>query len=125
MKEGFWYSELEPQYPKVIEGIPWEGQEEFLKALRIKERKAKLVVYWSLSICRICKEFNGNSTFYLENWEWPCGFIHYIRDHNVKPSPEFYDFVMEDKSKPSDIEWEQICRKTEETVRDFPTGDDY
>ncbi len=93
-REGFWASEHEPNLPKVSEGEPWAGIEEFLHLLEITERSAKRITYRGWSYCRICNEANGSCEFYVDGWTWPSGYRHYIQDHNVRPSSAFQEFIL-------------------------------
>ena len=95
MIEGYWWSRYEPQYlMPICHDIPWEGQEDFLHALRRRQKAAAKVQYRGWSTCRICKCTNGSTEYKSGGWIWPEGYIHYIEEHNVKPSSEFYKFVM-------------------------------
>jgi hypothetical protein len=97
-QEGFWFSVSSPDYPVPKPShMKWIKQEEFVTALRRKEAQALKTTYRGFSTCRICFSTNGSAEFKLEDWCWPSGFIHYIENHNVKPSQEFIDFVL-DKS---------------------------
>lgn len=55
--------------------------------------------FMGYSECRLCGCCNGNSEYKLKNQDnitftVPEGIIHYYKEHNVQPSKEFYDFVM-------------------------------
>lgn len=95
MREGFWKSKYEPELPSpVANDHPWEGQDEFLKALSKKERGGPQHRFKGSSLCRICGCINGSTEYDRGGWEWPSGFRHYVETHNVQPSPEFIDWVM-------------------------------
>ena len=51
------------------------------------------------SWCRLCldKKRNGSREYKLDKISWPQGYLHYILEHNVIPSKEFYDFIMNRK----------------------------
>ena len=111
MKEGFWYSEYEPDLPMPVPNdSPWVGQEGFIKALdRIESRLNALAMgpggdiyvlsFRGWSQCRVCNCGNGSTQFLLRHWTWPEGLRHYIEVHNVKPSPEFIDLIMQDSRR--------------------------
>jgi hypothetical protein len=93
--EGYWYSKYEPKYPSpVANDEPWEGKAEFLEKLTQKESRTPVDRYKGWSNCRLCNKNNGSTEFKTSNWRWPEGYKHYIEDHNVKPSDEFYQFIM-------------------------------
>jgi hypothetical protein len=98
-KEGFWYSKDEPNLPKpkqMRETSEWVSRgkpRKFFILLSRVERKARCKGCKGSSICRICKNRNGSCTFFYKNWEWPDGLMHYIKNHNVKPSREFIQFI--------------------------------
>lgn len=98
-KEGFWYSKDEPNLPKpkqMKETSEWVSKKrprKFSILLSHVEKKAICKGSKGSSICRICKNRNGSRTFFYKNWEWPDGLMHYIKNHNVKPSKEFIRFI--------------------------------
>lgn len=114
-REGFWYSEYEEDLPMpVVNDSPWEGQEEFLKALiflenrLMKEYQRRVDIanaggkwesygyvnsYRGVSVCRICHISNGSREFSCKGFIWPEGFRHYIKKHNVKPSSNFISSI--------------------------------
>jgi hypothetical protein len=97
--EGYWYSADEPQYPKPVAHLrPSPTQAVFLEKLTKLESKAQKRHFKGWSNCRLCKKPNGSSEFTLKGWRWPEGYRHYIQDHNVRPSPEFKDFVLKAKT---------------------------
>lgn len=94
-QEGFWYSEYEKQYPMPVPFVgEWEGKKEFLAKLKETEKNTNKAYYKGWSTCRLCKCHNGSFSHQYKSWKWPEGFIHYVRDHNVKPSDEFIKFIM-------------------------------
>lgn len=50
--------------------------------------------YHGSSKCRFCNVLNGSAEYDFKHWVWPTGYLHYITDHDVVPSPEFLEFVM-------------------------------
>lgn len=94
-KEGFWHSKYEPQYPKPVENKkPWQGHLAFIKRLEEIQHKANIFRFKGFSTCRICKNSNGSDEYQYKNWRWPSGYMHYIKEHNIIPSDEFFKFVM-------------------------------
>lgn len=94
-KEGFWYSKHEPNLPRP-EQI-WSDKKalhKFLVLLKHTEKKATRKCQKGASKCRICGKNNGSCTFFYKNWTWPDGLIHYVANHNIKPSREFIQFIM-------------------------------
>lgn len=88
-REGFWGSGNQPEALSEA----WEGRDAFLVALSVLERHAERVRYRGWSNCRVCGCVNGSDTFHAKGWQWPSGFAHYVRDHNVKPSDDFIAMV--------------------------------
>lgn len=78
---------------EVSEWVSKKRPRKFSILLSYVEKKAICKGSKGSSICRICKNRNGSCTFFYKNWEWPNGLIHYIKDHNVKPSKEFIRFI--------------------------------
>lgn len=97
-EEGFW-NDASNHYPQYPFPVPHDG--DWKRALflnKLKQVEFDLChreAYRGISPCRLCGCFNGHETLSLENWHWPSGFIHYIRDHNVRPSDDFIAFIEE------------------------------
>jgi hypothetical protein len=65
---------------------------------------AQPVVEWKgYSPCRICELANGSVSYRLQigdiTFTWPEGYIHYIRDHGVRPDPDFERAINEHYEK--------------------------
>mmetsp|Transcript_16320 Transcript_16320/g.25353 ORF Transcript_16320/g.25353 Transcript_16320/m.25353 type:complete len:128 (-) Transcript_16320:49-432(-) len=85
-------------------------KKQFLTALSALEEAEFIekIAYRGLSPCRLCDELNGNAEYVLqpkyqvmeegqkEEREvcWPSGYHHYLQEHDVIPSKQFYDVVM-------------------------------
>ena len=97
-REGYWWSKYEPKLPKPISNLkPWKGKTEFLKRLRVIEKSTTKNHYKGFSRCRICNKVNGTKEHVIENWNWPEGFLHYVEEHNVRPSIAFQEFILQGK----------------------------
>jgi hypothetical protein len=93
--EGYWYSKSSPEYPKPVAiETAWEGKEEFLQKLNRKEKSASRQQFKGISTCRICKCANGSVEYSNSKFIWPEGYRHYIESHNIKPSDDFFNYVM-------------------------------
>ena len=99
-QEGFWYSELEPNFPTPQEGVFTDKEERdiFLNNLEKVEKHTKCLRCRGCSPCRLCKNgMNGNGTYVLKyllfTYEWPSGFRHYVEDHKVKPTKRFIRMI--------------------------------
>ncbi len=114
--EGYWASKEDKASPfpfPVGSDTPWPGKEEFLTKLRAKQEKAEVISYRGYSHCRLVGKNgcapepgynfvvknNGASEYKMvtangDVIHWPEGYEHYIEVHNVKPSREFYNFIM-------------------------------
>ena len=96
---GFWKSYDEPDLPMPEPEqklrIPDKGK--FYKNLFfIQQQKASVDLYKGYSLCRICGERNGSREYRYRGFIWPEGYIHYIKDHNVRPDEEFRKMVVEE-----------------------------
>lgn len=95
--EGFWYSKAEPHLPMPeVHVKPMKDQGPFVRALVALQEtgNADAAVYRGCAGCRVCGKLNGNVTYTYKGWQWPSGYLHYITDHNVHPSPEFKRLVL-------------------------------
>ncbi|QZE59519.1 hypothetical protein MPK66_gp275 [Erwinia phage pEa_SNUABM_2] len=94
--EGYWYSTYEKHLPQPLARVrPFKGKAEFLAALEAVESKAQKRQYKGFSTCRICDCANGSADYNYKDWQWPSGYSHYIKKHNVQPSKEFHEFILE------------------------------
>ena len=98
-REGFWWSKYEPHLPAPhAKKRPWKGQADFLAALRKVESGLHGQHFKGGSKCRVCGCVNGSSEYKAEfmksTWEWPSGFAHYVKAHNVRPSLAFQEFIL-------------------------------
>lgn len=98
LREGFWYSKSESHLPKAIaRKNTWKGQKSFLKKLLVVQEKAQAKHSKGWSDCRCCDRRNGSVEFVLVKFGltfvWPSGYVHYIADHNIRPSLAFQEFI--------------------------------
>lgn len=93
--EGHWRSSVgdssELPWPKP--DPRWGERATFLARLGRVEAVATRIVYRGISMCRLCGEENGHEALRSERWEWPAGLRHYLANHDVRPSPEFEEFI--------------------------------
>ena len=71
---------------------------EFLSKLNSILERLEPMRYFGCSNCRVCGQNNGSTEYRIEKdgttFRMPEGMTHYYVDHNVHPSPEFREFVM-------------------------------
>jgi hypothetical protein len=111
--EGYWFpldenvkerDYIEPMYPMPLP-MPLQTirtdvkYKLFLDKLNeLTKNTAECINYFGSSTCRICKKVNGSAEYKLTSgnitFRYPEGLIHYYEDHDVYPSEEFHDFVM-------------------------------
>lgn len=98
--EGLWSKGDNRDYlrfPEVKEGAPWLAQQAFIASLISTQKNAEEASYRGFSCCRLCGICNGSKTYELTafgvTWRWPQGYLHYIQDHNVRPSLAFQQFI--------------------------------
>lgn len=96
--EGYW--RLKPikdqsglPFPKINTlSVKDYSQEDFISALEKVESKAQVLRFKGMSNCRLTGEWNGSTEYSYKNWNWPSGYINYIKK-GVLPSREFFFFV--------------------------------
>jgi hypothetical protein len=94
-KEGYWYSDYEPHYPMPIHSDEIDPNKELiLEALLLSQLGAYKLHCKGWSTCRCCGKSNGSVTYSRDGWEWPEGFEHYIREHNIIPTKDFLKEVL-------------------------------
>ncbi len=111
--EGYWALSVDPKkdiykgkypFPKA-NAKPWAGKEEFLKKLekieafasRDENAKIRINVFRGPAMSRLDSGIVGCTEYVdtVNSMKWTEGFgSHYIGKHNVKPSREFYEYVM-------------------------------
>ncbi len=92
--EGYWRNGDEPQLPMPVPDVDWPGRTEFLSRLGAMEARSRTTHYKGWSNCRLCGKMNGSKEYSLGQWSWPEGLAHYLRDHGVRPTPDFEAFVL-------------------------------
>lgn len=98
--EGYWYEcdrydRTGEKYPMpVANTIDLSIKKDFIEKLKQIQKISHEIHYRGFSGCRICNCLNGTFEYEYEDWVWPEGYLHYIQDHNVAPTKEFYDFIM-------------------------------
>lgn len=102
--EGYWsspnniYETKKYPYPKSSDE---KVSKEFINKLEqiLKSSDTNKNSYFGFSICRLCGCNNGAGEYKIKKnnitFTVPEGLIHYYKDHNVQPSKEFYDFIMQ------------------------------
>ena len=76
------------------------ADKKFINKLENIEKYTKVegIIYRGFSNCRICKKINGAAEYSIAKdgikYIYPSGIIHYYKDHNVKPSDEFYNLII-------------------------------
>lgn len=90
---GFWKSRDEPNLPHPREFVDetWPSAERvpFLRYLVEKGTARESCFGWSE--CRFGCGPNGSRDMTDGTFLWPEGYIHYVRDHKVKPPQAFID----------------------------------
>jgi hypothetical protein len=95
--------DLDNNFPYPIEGTFWTDKEQFLDKLVKTEKfilfNKNFYNFENQEKCVLCykkkkKNINVSTGYYsLNDIIWKNSLIHYISDHNIKPSNEFIDFI--------------------------------
>jgi hypothetical protein len=126
--EGYWYSDNEPWFPmpQPYLGL-WLARDRFISKLKNLQLSAAETRYRGMSLCRLCKCVNGSSDFTAGDWTWPSGLLHYVENHNVRPSVEFEKFVLDTDFASPDLyrQWysETVRAQRLQRVRDMAKGE--
>jgi hypothetical protein len=115
-REGFWATSKSESgapiplpYPQHSD-VAWKGKKKFLALLEHVEQyggkfgTVRADMFRGFSMCRCCRKPNGSGEYtatfdFSKNdrptvWVWPSGYAHYIREHNVRPSLAFQEFIV-------------------------------
>lgn len=49
--------------------------------------------------CCLCGKMIGRIEFDVEGWQWPQGYLHYLKHHNVRPDSAFAVFIVSQVDK--------------------------
>lgn len=112
--EGIWRknkNEIKKDFNNKLYPIPiprkkqWKGQKKFLKKLiyiqNLPNRRKEEYEEKNYKHCYIDGEPNISTLLYFfGSVAWEDSLYHYVSVHNVKPTKEFYDFIMEYKYDP-------------------------
>lgn len=92
---GFWWSEREPQWPRVemMIGHGWSPAERAI-VLDYVRNGQEHASYKGWSNCRLCGRPNGSRDLTDGTYVWPEGFGHYIEQHGVRPPAGFVAHVL-------------------------------
>lgn len=83
-----------------------------LEALELRlSSEGKQKFYRGSSICRLCKCINGSREYYTDEWRWPEGYLHYIKEHNVAPSFNFWKMVVDSTPIISKTKFEEVAKE--------------
>lgn len=94
---GHWHWDHEPQYPDPGRFVDsgWD-EEEKEQVIQFLENRVLMSSFRGYSWCRFrCgTSRNGFKSFSDGYYYWPEGFVHYVREHQVKPPDEFIRHVL-------------------------------
>eukprot|EP01027_Heterolobosea_sp_BB2_P019620 GEZU01027602.1.p1 GENE.GEZU01027602.1~~GEZU01027602.1.p1 ORF type:complete len:175 (+),score=15.21 GEZU01027602.1:98-622(+) len=107
--EGYWKDNISPSMPLPQPCAPdprCDRMDEFMrKLIDIETNPTRYGIYvqtfLGFSSCRLCDKKNNGCREFQDIKErigtkvvWPEGYRHYLQDHGVAPSVEFYNFIM-------------------------------
>lgn len=82
-------------WPEV--GQPWQNQNNFIKQLGYTQseldKENNFDEYDIKTKCHICGKNINSKLYKLDSVRWENGLIHYIEEHNVKPSDKFIELI--------------------------------
>jgi len=107
--EGLWRkNKSKKEYDSKKNEIPYPtpykkkwDKENFIKKLikiekiLINKKKFKVLYEKNIKNCKICNLENiDNKFYYIKNNYWSSSLLHYILEHNIKPSDEFINLIL-------------------------------
>ena len=104
---GFWrggapFPALDSWTETPIENSATETQTEIIQLLEEKEeycrQTSNVTNYFGCSFCRICQKPNGADEYRMDEFVWPSGYLHYLKEHNVQIDMLFQNFLLRDIS---------------------------
>jgi hypothetical protein len=104
-------------FPWPVQRKYWQLQNSFMEKLHETEkylrRKNKLTKYIEdkYKDCLICKQKNINTGLYeLRDIRWENGLLHYIKEHNIKPSDMFIDTIFRFRTGPKILKIRRLTK---------------
>ena len=94
--EGYWSRGKENRYLPVVSDKVWGEKEEWLRKAFVVSDNTPVIAYRGIAFSRLDGTPVGNEEYQDEsgNMCWPSGYLeHYVRDNNVMPTEEFYNYV--------------------------------
>jgi len=108
-KEAFWHDKNSGQvfeYPQGQAALaPWLGKQYFASQLAAVEgillnenvlqdfRFPPVIQYRSAIRCLACDTSVGGTVYSYGGWKWPQGLLHYVIEHNYRPTDAFISFI--------------------------------
>jgi hypothetical protein len=103
-QNAFWHKTYPmPQRNTINQTIKNEFLEKLDSVEKYMIKNKKYSAFMGSSYCRLAdydkctkKDRNGSIEYVdsSNNWAWPEGYKHYIVEHNVSPTNEFYEYIM-------------------------------
>jgi hypothetical protein len=93
---GFWWSEATPDlpHPRKFVDSEWNSAERQAVIHYLESAYQTPVYYRGFSWCRFgCQGPNGSQDHTDRTFVFPEGFVHYIREHSVRPDDRFLEHV--------------------------------
>jgi hypothetical protein len=114
-KVGFWSFEDEPDLPDPREYVDtkWDRDELTRVVAYLDAAYFTDYVYFGYSTCRFCGLTNGTHDLTDGTFIFPEGFVHYLRDHSVRPADEFLEHIRNLDYQMSDLS-EFVCSESPE-----------
>jgi hypothetical protein len=104
---GYWWSTLEPHFPKPTKFQVGELDLESLELISNYLDSHRAFAFWmGVSDCRLCEQYVGSVDLTDGVYYWPEGLSHYVREHKVKLPVEFIEHCK--KSNPPLTNWELL-----------------
>ena len=95
---GYWSRDQDK-----AEGLPWPSElvddtwdvAERERVIAYLERGTIHESWRGWSTCRLCGRPNGSRDHTDDVYVWPEGYVHYVRDHAVRPPADFIAHALE------------------------------
>ena len=75
----------------------WKGEREFLEQLVKKENYHFTLCSMNATTdpCHFCGKKLSRNQYWLGVWKWTAALLHYVKEHHVRPSLGFQEFVVQ------------------------------
>ena len=95
---------LNGEYQECVQSLehseePFEGKSQFLEDLYFVQLHATGIPNTGRFSCSVCGSKCSAREYRLNGWTWPAAYAHGVDEHNLVPTQEFREFILQQKER--------------------------